>query len=126
MTIRTSLAAVALTVSCSAWAQSQPAPAQTGPVSLSAYADKNGFINVQALTCAQLANTYQEDADMLMTWYSGWYNGMAKKHYFHMTRGVELEHEVIVYCKANPKKKVIQAISVIFKDEKKQKGTKAN
>ena len=36
-----------------------PAKAQ---VDLSAYADAEGFINVQALTCAQLANTWQEDA----------------------------------------------------------------
>ena len=36
-----------------------------------------GFLDVQALTCAQLAGTYQEDADMLMAWYSGWYNGLA-------------------------------------------------
>ena len=126
MTFRTSSIALALMLSGSAWAQSQPAPAQPGPVSLSAYADKNGFINVQALTCAQLANTYQEDADMLMTWYSGWYNGLAKKHYFHMTRGIELAHEVIVYCKANPKKKIIQAISVIFKDERSKKAAETN
>ena len=49
---------------------------------LTAYTDANGYLNVQALTCAQLANTWQQDADLLMTWYSGWYNGLAKKHYF--------------------------------------------
>ena len=32
--------------------------------------------------------------------YSGWYNGLAKKHFFHLSRGVRLEHEVIVHCKA--------------------------
>ena len=32
-------------------------------VDLSAYADANGYIDVQALTCAQLANTWQGDAD---------------------------------------------------------------
>ena len=36
-------------------------------VDLSAYADANGFIDVQALTCAPLANTWQQDADMLTT-----------------------------------------------------------
>ncbi len=30
---------------------------------LDTYVDKNGFIDVQALTCAQLADTYQEDAN---------------------------------------------------------------
>ena len=36
--------------------------AKADPVDLSAYADANGFIDVQTLTCAQLANTYQEEA----------------------------------------------------------------
>ena len=96
--------------------------AQSDPVDLSAYADANGFIDVQALTCAQLANTYQEDADMLTTWYSGWYNGLAKKHFAHITRGRELEHEVIVYCKANPQLRIIDAIAIIFKDERIRRG----
>ena len=39
--------------------------AKADPVDLSAYADKNGFIDVQELTCGQLANTYQEDANAL-------------------------------------------------------------
>src|SRR6201995_674401 len=76
-------------------------------VDLSSYADANGFIDVQALTCAQLANTWQEDADKLATWYSGWYNGLAKKHYAHITRAKSGEHQVIVYCKAHPEVKVI-------------------
>ena len=53
-------------------------------VPLSAYTDANGYIDVQTLLCAQLAGTFQEDADMLTTWYSGWYNGLAKKHYIHV------------------------------------------
>jgi hypothetical protein len=40
-------------------------------VDLSAYADAEGFLDVQALTCAQLANTWQGDADRLSAWYSG-------------------------------------------------------
>ena len=46
-------------------------------VDLSTYADANGNIDVQKLTCAQLAGTFQEDADFLSVWYSGWYNGLA-------------------------------------------------
>ena len=88
------------------------------PVPLSAYADANGFIDVQALMCSQLAGTFQEDADMLTTWYSGWYNGLAKKHYIHVTRAKVFEHEVIMYCKANPNVKIISAIDVLLKEEK--------
>jgi hypothetical protein len=94
------------------------ASAAQAQVSLSAYVDQNGFIDVQALTCGQLANTYQEDADYLAAWYSGWYNGLAKKHFAHVTRTKEDEHRVILYCKAHPELKVIQAIDVIFKNEK--------
>ena len=32
---------------------------------LSAYAEAKGYIDVQKLTCAQLAGTFQEDADFL-------------------------------------------------------------
>ena len=98
-------------------AAGSPVHAQTD---LTAYADANGYINVQALTCAALAGTWQEDADRLTTWYSGWYNGLAKKHYFNIARSKELEHEVIVYCKAHPEVRIIEAIDVMLKQEKHQ------
>ena len=86
---------------------------------LSEYVDANGFLNVQTLTCAQLAGTYQQDADMLMSWYSGWYNGLAKKHFAHITRVKPGEHLVIQYCKQHPELKIIQAIDVVLKEERK-------
>ena len=86
--------------------------AKADPVDLSAYVDANGFIDVQALTCAQLANTYQSDANVLMAWYSGWYNGLGHKHYMDYKKGRELEHLVIEYCKAHQDEKIIHAIAV--------------
>jgi len=100
------------------------ASAKADPVDLTAYADKDGYIDVQKLTCAQLANTFQEDADHLTTWYSGWYNGLGKKHMMKVDRAMALEHEVIMYCKANQDKKVIQAIDVIFKKYRQDNGIK--
>ena len=91
-------------------------------VDLSSYADANGFLDVQALTCAQLANTWQEDADRLATWYSGWYNGLAKKHYMDVRKGKEAEHEVILYCKAHPELKIIQAMDIVFKSMRERLG----
>jgi HdeA/HdeB family len=93
-------------------------------VELKTYADRNGYVDVQKLTCAQLANTFQEDADYLTVWYSGWYNGLAKKHMMKVDRAKALEHEVIVHCKANPGKKVIEAIDVVFKDYRADQGIK--
>jgi HdeA/HdeB family len=91
-------------------------------VELKTYADANGYIDVQALTCAQLAGTFQEDADLLTTWYSGWYNGLAKKHFINLARSKEAEHETIVFCKANPNVKVIKAIGTVFDKMRKEKG----
>jgi hypothetical protein len=92
--------------------------AKADPVDLSAYADANGFIDVQALTCGQLANTYQEDANALATWYSGWYNGLAHKHFADFKKGRIVEHQVIEYCKAHPEQKIIHAIAVVFKEDR--------
>ncbi len=91
-------------------------------VELKSYADANGFIDVQKLTCAQLAGTFQEDADLLTTWYSGWYNGLGKKHFINIARSKEAEHETIVYCKANPNVTVIKAIGLVFDKMRKEMG----
>ena len=63
-------------------------------VELKTYSDADGYIDVQKLSCAQLAGTFQEDADLLMTWYSGWYNGLGKKHFINVPRSKEAQHEV--------------------------------
>jgi hypothetical protein len=85
---------------------------------LTAYADPKGYIHVQELTCAQLAGTYQEDADFLGVWYSGWYNGLGKKNTFKVDRVRDGIHDVIVYCKSHQEKTVIQAIDVVLKAQK--------
>jgi hypothetical protein len=51
-----------LILCCAALAFAGPAFAQ---VELKTYADSDGYLDVQKLTCAQLANTFQEDADYL-------------------------------------------------------------
>ena len=91
-------------------------------VDLSAYADAEGFLDVQTLTCAQLANTWQGDADRLSAWYSGWYNGLAKKHYMDILKGKEVEHDVILYCKTHPELRIIQAMEVVFKNMREKLG----
>ena len=37
---------------------------------------------------------------------------------FSVRRAKDLTHEIIVYCKANQQRKVIQAIDVVFKNER--------
>jgi len=96
--------------------------AKADPVDLSAYVDANGYLDVQALTCAQLANTYQEDANLLAAWYSGWYNGLAHKHYLDWKNIRQGEHRVIERCKSHPEEKIVQAIEVMIKEMRKENG----
>jgi hypothetical protein len=91
------------------------ASAAQAQVELKSYADAKGYINVRALTCAQLANTFQEDANFMGTWYSGWWNGHMKRHSFNLTRAREGIHEVIVYCKSHPDEKVVDAVDAYVK-----------
>jgi HdeA/HdeB family len=110
-----------LLLCCGVVVLAAPAYAQ---VELKTYAGPDGYLDVQKLTCAQLANTFQEDADHLTAWYSGWYNGLAKRHMMMVDRAKSLEHEIIVHCKANPGKKVIEAIDVVFKAYRDVRGIK--
>ncbi len=91
------------------------ASASRAQVELKTYMDAKGYLNVRALTCAQLANTYQEDADFLGAWYSGWWNGHLKRHSINIDRAKQGIHEVIVYCKANPNAKVVDAVDAYVK-----------
>jgi hypothetical protein len=100
------VAAAALVASVSA------SQAQT---ELKTYMDEKGYLNVRALTCAQLAGTYQEDANFLGAWYSGWWNGHLKRHSVNVARAKQGIHEVIVYCKANPDSKVVDAVDAYVK-----------
>jgi HdeA/HdeB family len=100
------------------------AGAAQAQVDLSTYADAKGDLDIQKLACAQLANTYQEDADFMTVWYSGWYNGLANFSKLKVDRAKELEHRVIVYCKANPNTKVITAMDINIKQMRKELGIK--
>ncbi len=68
--------------------------------------------------CGQLANTDPEDANALTSWYSGWYNGLAHKHYADFKKGREVEHQVIEYCKAHPDQTIIHAIGLMLKEDR--------
>jgi HdeA/HdeB family len=91
------------------------ASTSSAQVELKTYADAKGYIVVRNLTCAQLAGTFQEDADFLGVWVSGWYNGRNKKHMINVDRTKAGIHEVIVYCQANPDKKVVNAVDIVLK-----------
>jgi hypothetical protein len=109
--------AVAVTVPGS---EPEPAPVQTPEpaVALSKYADANGNIDVQKLTCGQFSNTSPAEADFLGALYIGWYNGLAKKNAINLTRAKDVIRNLVVYCKANKDKRVTQAIDATRKEER--------
>ena len=119
MSIRRVLMTAAVGTAISA-APTAPAGART---ELAAYTDAKGFLDVEAVTCAQLADSCQEDADILAAWYSGrtaaWTRSIA-----HIVRAKAGEHALTVSCKADRDRKIIQALDVLFKDGKAQQGTK--
>ena len=45
-----------------------------------------------------------------------------EEHYANIPRAKEAEHQVIVDCKANPDKKIINAIDIVFKQMRKERG----
>jgi HdeA/HdeB family len=91
------------------------ASASQAQVPLTTYMDAKGYLNVRALTCSQLANTTQDDANFLGAWYSGWWNGHMKRHSINIERAKQGLHEVIVYCQANPDAKVVDAVDAFVK-----------
>lgn len=101
---------------CPSEATAVPPPGSPPQVDLSKFADASGSIDVQKLTCGQLAYTYQEDADFLLTWYSGWSNGLAKMHAVDVAKVKAGIHDIIIYCKANKGKLIVQAIEAMPKD----------
>ena len=87
-------------------------------VEITKYADANGSIDAQKLTCDQLANTFQEDADFLGLWYFGYYSGTSKRHDINVGRVRDGIHKVIAYCKSNKDKLVSQAMEIVMKGDR--------
>ena len=106
-----------------------PQPAATAPnggppaqqqaaqprAALSRYADANGNIDVQRLTCGEIADSPPQEAEFFLSWYSGWYTGEAKKREFNLARVRYAIGNVLEYCKANPDKRIVQVMDLMLK-----------
>jgi hypothetical protein len=90
-------------------------PVQQPQAEIATLADNNGVIDMETLTCGQLLSVYQEDVDFLMAWYSGWSNGLAKNHTLKVQAVKDATHNVILYCKANTGKRIVDAIEALTK-----------
>lgn len=86
--------------------------------SLSGYGDANGSIDIGRLTCGQLDDTSNDEADVLLAWYSGWRSGLANKrpaNTINIARLRYVMHNVVDYCRANRDKKLTQALELMLK-----------
>jgi hypothetical protein len=82
------------------------------------YADPGGNIDIATLTCGQLTSSYQEDAEFVLLWSSGWYNGLARRTAMNMPRIKEGIRNVIAYCQANKDKRLTEAINAVMAGER--------
>jgi hypothetical protein len=100
--------------------EAPPAAVSGAPtrVALGSYADANGNIDAQKLTCGQLLDTSQQDADFLGLWLIGRANGLTKKSAINIPHVQASMRYLISYCRANKDKRIVQAIDVVLKGER--------
>ena len=113
MTVRLSKACPNKQVAAPEPAESaQPQP-QLQPVRipLSQYADANGNIDVQRLSCGQIADASVEDSTFFLSWYSGWYYGNEKKRGINPARVRYVIRGVVDYCRANRDRKLTDVMA---------------
>lgn len=104
--------AQSLDAACPAEAAVATAPPQ---VELPKLAGPSGIIDAEKITCGQLASTFQEDADFLLAWYSGLHSGLNQLHQIDVPKVKAGIHNVIVYCKSNKDKFLVQAIDMYMR-----------
>jgi len=92
-----------------------PVPVQPPKAPLSRYADANGNIEVERLTCAHLDDTSVDEADLLLAWYNGWSGGPAKRRTINIARLRYAIKNVADYCKANPDKNLVKVMELMLK-----------
>jgi hypothetical protein len=98
----------------SAQPQTQPQP-QPGRVPLSQFADANGNIDVQRLTCGQVADAPADEVNFFLAWYNGWYYGTEKKRGINPARVRYVIHSVVDYCKVNRDRKLTDVMAFWLK-----------
>jgi hypothetical protein len=97
--------------------QGAPGAMQAAQVQLSQYADANGELDVRRLTCAHIDAASPEEADVLLSWYSGWYAAVAKRRGANISfaRVRDAVRNVRVYCRANGQKNLNQVMELMLK-----------
>jgi hypothetical protein len=94
-----------------------PGAVQAAGVQLSQYADANGELDVRRLTCAHIDAASPEEADVLLSWYSGWYAAAAKRRGANISfaRVRDAVRNVRVYCRMNGEKNLSQVMELMLR-----------
>jgi hypothetical protein len=93
-----------------------PSAAAPQPQSfLARYADANGNLDVRQLTCGHLDDTSAEEAELFLSWYSGWYSGVAKNRGINLARIRYAIHNVVAYCKGDRNKRLTDVMEQMLK-----------
>ncbi len=97
--------------------QGSPQASQAPRVQLSQYADPNGELDVRRLTCAHVDAASPEEADVLLSWYSGWYAAAAKRRGANISfaRVRDAVRNVRDYCRVNGGKNLSQVMELMLK-----------
>jgi hypothetical protein len=109
--------AEAAPANASAAPQGAAGAAQAGRVQLSQYADTSGDLDVRRLTCAHIDAASPEEADVLLSWYSGWYAAAAKRRGANISfaRVRDAVRNVRNYCRVNGEKNLNQVMELMLK-----------
>ena len=97
-----------------------PGPAALQPparprVTLGSLVNPSGVLDAQRLSCAELADTSPDEAQLFLAWYSGWYAGTAKKRGLNPARTQNAIQGVMDYCKSNRDKKIVQVMELMLR-----------
>ncbi len=90
-------------------------PAVSAQANLAKYADANGNLDVRTITCGHLVDTSPDEAQLLLGWYSGWYNATAKKKGINLPRVRYNSRSVMDYCKTNRDKRLSDVMDLMLK-----------
>jgi hypothetical protein len=101
----------------SAVVQGSPQASQAPHVQLSQYADPNGELDVRRLTCAHIDAALPQEADVLLSWYSGWYAAAAKRRGANISfaRVRDAVRNVRDYCRVNGEKNLSQVMELMLR-----------
>src|ERR1700726_2923582 len=82
---------------------------------LARYADANGNLDIRQLTCGHLDDTSAEETELFLSWYSGWYSGIAKNRGINLARIRYAIRNVVAYCKGDRNKRLTDVMDRMLK-----------